>query len=180
MAERERGSSPHIPTIFVAPNGARRTRADHPALPVTITEIVETAKACFALRAGGIHAHVRDAEGHHVLDVALYKELIAELALQVPEMAVQITTEAVGRYSPAEQRAVVRAVGPKMVSVAVGEMFEDDDLREVSRFYYELHEQGTEVQHIVYSPEEFSKLAKMMMLGTLPGRNKSVLFVLGR
>ncbi len=180
VAEESKGGMPHEPTIFVAPNGARRTRADHPALPVTIAQIVETAKTCFAAGAAGIHAHVRDEEGAHVLDGGLYRELIEELALQVPEMAVQITTEAVGRYSPAEQRAVVRAVEPKMVSVALGEMFEDDNLQEVSRFYYECREQGTEVQHIVYSAEEFSKLTKLMMLGTLPGRDKSVLFVLGR
>ena len=180
MAERERGSSPHSPTIFVAPNGARRTGADHPALPVSIGQIVETAEACFAAGAAGIHAHVRDEDGRHVLDAGLYKELLGELSLRVPDMAVQITTEAVGRYSPAEQRDVVRAVMPKMVSVALGEMFEDDNLQEVSRFYYECREREIEVQHIVYSPEEFVKLTKLMMLGTLPGRNKSVLFVLGR
>ncbi len=180
MAEKDRGASPHRPTIFVAPNGARRSRADHPVLPVTIAQIVETAKGCFDAGAAGIHAHVRNEEGAHVLDAGLYGELIDELALQVPEMAVQITTEAVGRYSPAEQRAVVRAAEPKMVSVALGEMFEDDNVQEVSRFYYELRERETEVQHIVYSPEEFSKLTKLMMVGTLPGRDKSVLFVLGR
>ena len=168
------------PQIFVAPNGARKTKADHSALPVTIPEIVTTAKACFAAGADGIHAHVRDGAGAHILDAGLYGELLGELRQQVPGMCVQITTEAVGKYSPREQRDLVFAVKPEMVSVALAEMFEDDDLAAISRFYYGAQEQDIEVQHIVYSPEEFVTLSKAMMLGTIPARQKSVLFVLGR
>ena len=69
-----------LPEIMVAPNGARRTTADHPALPVTIPQTVATARACFEAGAGGIHAHVRDAEQAHVLDAGLYSDLVAELA----------------------------------------------------------------------------------------------------
>jgi uncharacterized protein (DUF849 family) len=42
-----------LPKIMVAPNGARRTKADHPAVPMTIAEIVETARQCYAEGAGG-------------------------------------------------------------------------------------------------------------------------------
>ncbi len=168
------------PVIFVAPNGARKSKNDHPQLPITIAEIVATAKACFAAGVHGIHAHVRDGEGQHVLDGGLYKELLGEMALVVPDMDVQITTEAMGVYSPAEQRALVRQVKPKMVSVAIGEMFADDDLAAVSRFYYQALEENIEVQHIVYSGEEFLQLSKKILLGTIPAKQKSVLFVLGR
>jgi len=111
-----------LPPIMLAPNGARRTRADHPALPMTIPETVEAARAGFAAGAGALHAHVRDETGAHVLDAGLYRELIAEMARAVPDMPVQITTEAVGRYSPADQRAVVRAVGPVAVSVCLARL----------------------------------------------------------
>ncbi|MEF9602808.1 3-keto-5-aminohexanoate cleavage protein, partial [Paracoccus sp. PXZ] len=87
------------------------------------------ARECHAAGAGGIHAHVRDAEGRHVLDAGLYAELIAELARAVPEMAVQITTEAVGRYSPAEQRALVARLRPAAVSVALREITAEPDAR---------------------------------------------------
>ncbi len=166
--------------ITGSPNGARKTQADHPKLPVTIPETVATAQACFAAGAHGIHAHVRDGAGKHILDTGLYTELLSELARRVPDMHVQITTEAVGQYSPLEQRNLVFAVKPKMVSVAMAEMFTDDDLAAVSRFYYGAQEQEIEVQHIVYSPEEFLKLSKAIMLGTIPAKQKSVLFVLGR
>ncbi len=166
--------------IFVAPNGARKSRKDHPALPVSIGEIVATAKQCFEAGATGIHAHVRDENGAHVLDAGLYGELLGELKVQVPRLKVQITTEAVGQYSPAAQRELVQKVKPEMVSVALSEMFSDGELAAASRFYYEAHEQGIQVQHIVYSGEEFVRLTKMILLGTIPTKQKNVLFVLGR
>ena len=45
---------PILPRIMVAPNGARRTKADHPRLPISAEEIATTAAACFAAGAGGI------------------------------------------------------------------------------------------------------------------------------
>lgn len=170
-----------LPPILVAPNGARKTHADHPAVPVTIPEIVATAKACFAAGAGGLHAHVRDAAGGHVLDVGLYRELIAELGRQVPEMVVQITTEAVGRYTPAEQREVVRDVMPKAASVAPKEMLPDDaDTAEAAAFYAFCAEAGIALQHILYSPEEVGRLARLIAAGVIPRGKTEVLFVLGR
>ncbi|WP_375214420.1 3-keto-5-aminohexanoate cleavage protein, partial [Aquabacterium sp.] len=37
-----------LPRLMVAPTGARRGKGDHPALPVTDDEIVETWRACAA------------------------------------------------------------------------------------------------------------------------------------
>lgn len=169
-----------LPEIMVAPNGARRTTADHPALPVTIPQTVATAKACFEAGAGGIHAHVRDAGQAHVLDAGLYAELVAELAREVPDMAVQITTEAVGRYTPEEQRALVRAVMPEMVSVALREMIPDADTSEAARFYQWAHEARIAVQHILYAPNEVSSLEELVAAGVIPGDDLQCLFVLGR
>ena len=69
-----------LPKLMVAPNGARPTKKDHPAVPVTISETVETAKACYRAGAEGIHFHMRDEEGQHILDFASgplqYKEYL--------------------------------------------------------------------------------------------------------
>lgn len=170
-----------LPRIMVAPNGARRTRTDHRALPVTIPEIVQAAAACFEAGAGAVHAHVRDADGLHVLDAGLYRELIAEMGATVPEMAVQITTEAVGRYSPADQRKLVRDVMPAMVSVALREMLPDDSERAASRdFYHWTADAGVNVQHILYQPDELSLLFALIGEGVVPADSLQVLFVLGR
>ena len=173
-------TTPLLPTIMVAPNGARRGKADHPALPVTIPEIVACAADCFAVGADGIHAHVRDAEGQHVLDASLYAELMAELARAVPGMAVQITTEAVGRYSPAEQRALVERLRPALVSVALREITVEPDSRLTRRFFHDCAAAGTAVQHILYSAHDVDNLAALVADGTVPGGPLQVLHVLGR
>ncbi len=46
--------------ITVAPTGAESSKAAVPALPVTLDELVATAKECEALGASVIHIHIRD------------------------------------------------------------------------------------------------------------------------
>lgn len=169
-----------LPTLMVAPNGARRGKADHPELPVTIPEIVATAMACSQAGATGIHAHVRDAEGRHVLDVGLYQELMAELARAVPQMFVQVTSEAAGRYGPAEQRAVVEALAPPSVSVALREMIpEPSELPAARRFYQWAAEAGVTIHHIAYARDELERLLSLIGDGTIPGTAHQVMLVLG-
>jgi len=169
-----------MPYILVAPNGARRGKADHPALPITIAEIVNAARQCCDAGANGIHAHVRDQDGAHVLDAGLYRELIDELAVQVPDMDVQITTEAVGIYSPVQQMDVVAKVRPKMVSIALSELDTHENKAELSRFYHGLDADGVEVQHIIYDPAEMHRFEQMVDQSIIPAVKHSFLFVLGR
>ena len=105
--------------IMAAPNGARKTKRDHPSLPVSITDTVSEAALCHQAGAAALHAHVRGARDEHLLDVGLYTELLAELARRVPGMLAQITSEAVGVYTPAEQVACIRALKPRMASMAL-------------------------------------------------------------
>ncbi len=169
-----------LPLIMAAPNGGRRTRADHPALPMTIAETVTAAKACFEAGAEGLHAHVRDIDGAHVLDAGLYRELLSQLHASVPQMQVQITTEAVGKYSPRDQVDLVRALRPKLVSVAIREMVPDGG-RELARdFYSGCLNQGSCVQHIVYSAQDLESFFQLAADGIIPGESHQLLFVLGR
>ena len=166
---------------MVALNGARLGKADHPALPVTIAETIAAAKACFAEGAGALHAHVRDGTGGHVLDAGLYRELIAEMARTVPAMAVQITTEAVGRYTPEAQRRLVYAVQPQAVSVALCEMLPDPSEEAAARRFYRFCiDQGIAVQHILYAPDELWRLFRHVAEGIVPAGRLQLLFVLGR
>ncbi|WP_319497462.1 3-keto-5-aminohexanoate cleavage protein [uncultured Cohaesibacter sp.] len=169
-----------LPAIMIAPNGARKGKADHPALPVTIEETVATAIACQKAGADGIHAHVRDADGRHSLDAGLYRELLAELTRQTPDLYAQITTEAVGQYSPSEQRAVVEAVAPSAVSISVREMLSDGETPDIRRFYHEQAEKGVAIQHILYSREEVELLTDLCQRSIIPHGALQLLFVLGR
>ena len=108
--------------IMVAPNGARKTRLDHASLPVSIEATVSEAAACHAAGASALHAHVRGSNDEHVLDAGLYRELIAEMTRRVPGMLIQITSEAVGIYTPQQQVDCIQAVIPQMVSMGLREI----------------------------------------------------------
>lgn len=165
---------------MVAPNGARRTKNDHPEVPVTIPEIIECAKQCNTAGAGAIHVHVRDENQVHVLDAGLYREVIDEMAVQLPGMDVQITTEAIGGYSPNEQRKLVRKVMPAAVSVSLAEIFSDGDRAAAIGFYQWAAAAGIYVQHILYSQNDFLRFIELARQSEIPSARHQLLFVLGR
>ncbi|MEJ6394972.1 3-keto-5-aminohexanoate cleavage protein [Gymnodinialimonas sp. 2305UL16-5] len=152
-----------LPRVMLAPNGARRMKADHPALPITIAETVAAAKAGFDAGADALHAHIRDAEGRHSLDPGLYRELLAEMARVVPHIPVQITTESAGLFDAATQIATVRAVEPESASVAIRELWADPAMQdEARRFYAWADEAGIAIQHILYTPDDVQQLARLI------------------
>ena len=169
-----------LPRLMVAPNGARRGKIDHPQIPITIPEIVETAIACAAAGADGIHLHVRDGDGKHTLDAGLYRELIADLKRAVPKLKRQITTESVGVYSPSEQRALVQELHPESVSISTMEMYSNNEFKEVERFYLWCQQENIAVQHILYGSEDLNRLDKLLTNIELTQQPPQLLFVLGR
>jgi len=167
--------------IMAAPNGARKTRQDHPNLPVSIGQTVDEAVRCHAAGATVLHAHVRGKQDEHVLDTSLYQELIAEMKRQAPDMLVQITTEAVGIYTPEQQVACVQTVIPEMASVSLKEITSSfTDLDFAKRFYHWTTEAGIHIQHILFSDEELAQFLRLKQSGVIPHSHRCVLFVLGR
>ena len=169
-----------LPTLMVAPNGARKTKADHPALPITLEEIITEAIQCHDAGADGIHLHVRGKNGGHILDAGLYHEAIDALRKAVPNMIVQITTEAVGLYAPHEQRKIVEDVQPDYVSVSLAEMCEGGDIAAAVKFYARCAEADIAVQHILYGPQDLTMMTDLFDKGLTHRDDLQVLFVLGR
>lgn len=169
-------------TIMVAPNGARKGRADHPNLPITPDELANEALACHAAGAGAIHLHVRDDHEKHTLDAARYRAATEAVTKRVgPDMVVQITTEAVGMFSPQQQIDVVRAARPEAVSIAPKELVPDDGSEAAAKeFYAWAHGERIAMQHIIYTPEEFDRFLDLAKRGVIPGRRHSLIFPLGR
>jgi len=166
--------------IMVAPNGARRTKADHPALPITAAELADTAAACLDAGAAAIHLHVRDAQARHVLDVGLYREAVAAVRAKAgADMVVQVTTEAVGRYSPAEQMELVRTLRPAAVSVALRELLAGGEAGPAA-FYRWASDRGVSIQHILYDRADLDRFAELRQRGLMPAPRPQLLFVLGR
>src|SRR5438309_118135 len=76
MAASSAGSST---LITVAPTGAEADKAAVPALPVTLAELVVTAKECEAAGAAVIHVHIRDDEARPTLEVSRLADTVAAL-----------------------------------------------------------------------------------------------------
>lgn len=167
--------------IAVAPNGGRRTKSDHPAIPLTAAELGCTAAECLEAGAAMIHAHVRKPDGTHLLDADAYRQAIAAIRAEVGErMVVQITTESLGIYAPAEQIAVLKAVRPEAASLALRELAPDAAAEpEFFRALDWMRREGVMPQIILYDPEEARRLAAMVERGDVPAEIP-VLYVLGR
>ncbi len=168
-----------LPALMVAPNGARLTRADHPALPVTLPQIIETARDCAAAGADGLHLHLRNSKGEHVLDAGLYDEALAALGRAVPGMVVQITTESRGLYDPAFQRALPLQTRARLVSVALREVTADGDIAAARRMHMAARARGIAIQYILYDPSEMIALAHMLGPNEVSDPRLQLLFVLG-
>ncbi|UJX46167.1 3-keto-5-aminohexanoate cleavage protein [Xanthobacter sp. YC-JY1] len=168
--------------IANAPNGATRTKADHPALPMTAAELARNAAEIVEAGAALIHIHVRDGEGRHLLDAEAYREATAAIRREVGDrLVVQATSEAAGRYKAPEQIAVVRALRPEAVSLALREIIPDEAHEAAAvDFFAWLRRERIMVQIILYSPEEVHRYSALKGRGVLGDGEDFPLFVLGR
>ncbi len=171
--------------IMAAVNGARRTKADHPALPVSVAEIAEDVAACAEAGAAMAHVHVRDGDGRHALDAGLYERAFMQIAARAGhDFLVQATTEAAGRYAPDAQIALIKALRPAAVSIAVSELLPDPtDNAARARFRELCHWMQAHAvwpQFILYRPEDVETLMRLHAEGDIPFIKPFLLFVLGR
>ena len=167
--------------VAVAPNGARRSKADHPALPTTPAELARTASECLEAGAAMIHLHVRDRDSRHLLDVEAYRAAMEAIRAAVGDrLVVQVTSEAVGVYSATEQMSVIKALRPEAVSLALSELAPAPSAEpEFLRFLSWMRSERIAPQIILYTPDEAVRLSKMRERG-LPFPDLPVLYVLGR
>src|SRR5215813_7480834 len=77
--------------ITVAPTGAESQKSAVPALPVTLDELVTTAKECQAAGAAVIHVHIRDDQAQPTLDLARLTDTVAALR-ESTDLIVQLST----------------------------------------------------------------------------------------
>lgn len=168
--------------IAVAPNGGRKVKADHPAVPLTAAELAVTAAHCLDAGAAMIHAHVRKMDGSHLLDADAYRDAIAAIRSTVGDrLVIQITSEALGKYTPAEQRAVVQAVKPEAVSLALRELVPDaSEEKAFSDLLGWMKRESVVPQIILYDVNDAARLAELQKRGLIPFELLPVLYVLGR
>ncbi|SEG87672.1 BKACE family enzyme [Marinobacterium lutimaris] len=168
--------------IIVAPNGARRTHQDHPALPVSPEEIADAVSACVEAGAAMVHLHARTSKGEHSLEISDNIAVLEEVRRRVGDrVIIQVTTEAVGRYQPAQQMALIRALVPEAASFALRELIPSPEYETGSaEFFHWCAERNILAQYIIYSEQDLLYYLSLIERELLPKQRHHLLFVLGR
>jgi uncharacterized protein (DUF849 family) len=100
-------------------------RDDHPAVPVSLEEIVADARACRVAGARSVHVHPRRAaDGRETLDPAVHDAVVAAVRTAVPDLEISCSTQEDIELGDAVDRiAAVRSwtAPPDAVSVNLAE-----------------------------------------------------------
>jgi uncharacterized protein (DUF849 family) len=137
-----------------------RTKADHPAVPVSVEELAQDASACVAAGVRAIHLHPRDGDGRERLEPALVDEVVVAVreACGVP---VGVSTAAWIEPDLPRRLELVRAWrAPDYASVNLSEEGAADVMRA-------LLEAGVGIEAGVWSVEDAERLAASGLGGRL-------------
>jgi len=104
--------------ICVAITGSVPTKADNPAVPITVAEQVESTQAAFEAGATICHAHVRNDDGTPSSDPEKFARLKEGLEKHCPGMIIQFSTG--GRSGAGQTRGGMLHLRPDMASLSVG------------------------------------------------------------
>jgi 3-keto-5-aminohexanoate cleavage enzyme len=104
--------------ICVAITGSLPTKAANPAVPISVSEQVESTHAAFEAGASICHAHVRNADETPSSDPEKFAALKEGLETHCPGMIIQFSTG--GRSGAGQERGGMLSLKPDMASLSVG------------------------------------------------------------
>ena len=104
--------------LCCAITGSLPTKANNPAVPISIAEQVESSHAAFEAGASIIHCHVRADDGSPTSDPDRFALLKEGLERHCPGIIVQFSTG--GRSGAGQTRGGMLSLKPDMASLSVG------------------------------------------------------------
>ena len=104
--------------ICVAITGSVAQQSDNPAVPITISEQVDSTQEAFEAGASIAHCHVRMDDGTPTSDPDRFARLKEELERHCPGMIIQLSTG--GRSGAGHERGGMLPLRPDMASLTVG------------------------------------------------------------
>ncbi len=104
--------------ICVAITGSVPTKANNPAVPITVAEQVESTHEAFEAGAAILHAHVRNDDQTPSSDPGKFARLKEGVEKHCPGMIIQFSTG--GRSGAGQERGGMLPLRPDMASLAVG------------------------------------------------------------
>lgn len=104
--------------ICVAITGSVPQKSDNPAVPITVSEQIESTHAAFEAGASILHAHVRNDDGSTTSDPEKFARLQEGVKKHCPGMIIQFSTG--GRSGAGQARGGMLPLKPDMASLSVG------------------------------------------------------------
>jgi 3-keto-5-aminohexanoate cleavage enzyme len=104
--------------ISVAITGSVPRKKDNPAVPITISEQIESTQQAYEAGAALVHLHVRDEQENSSSDRSSFAALQAGIRKHCPDIIIQFSTG--GRGRSFEQRGAMLDLRPDMASLATG------------------------------------------------------------
>jgi 3-keto-5-aminohexanoate cleavage enzyme len=104
--------------ITVAITGSLPTKRDNPAVPISISEQLESTQAAYEAGATLAHCHVRSDEGTPTSEPERFGRLLEGLRRHCPGMIVQFSTG--GRSGAGRERGGMLSLKPDMASLSTG------------------------------------------------------------
>ena len=104
--------------LCVAITGSVPTKAANPAVPISISEQIESTHAAYEAGASICHAHVRNADESPSSDPDKFAALQEGVRAHCPDMIMQFSTG--GRSGAGEERGGMLSLRPDMASLSVG------------------------------------------------------------
>ena len=104
--------------ICVAITGSLPTKANNPAVPITVSEQVESTHEAFEAGATIVHAHVRNGDETPSSDPDTFAALKDGIETHCPGMIIQFSTG--GRSGAGQTRGGMLPLRPDMASLSVG------------------------------------------------------------
>ncbi|NCT11693.1 MAG: 3-keto-5-aminohexanoate cleavage protein [Rhodobacterales bacterium] len=167
--------------ICVAITGSLPRKADNPAVPVTVSEQVESTHAAYEAGAAIVHAHVRNEDETPSADPEKFARLKEGIETHCPGMIIQFSTG--GRSGAGRARGAMLGLRPDMASLSVGSnnfptrVYENPpDL--VDWLAARMLEHGVKPEIEAFDLSHIFKAAEMAARGQLAGR-PYVQFVMG-
>ena len=104
--------------LCVAITGSLPTKADNPAVPISLQEQIESTQSAFEAGATIAHCHVRNQDQTPSSDPEKFAALLEGLKKHCPGMVIQFSTG--GRSGAGTERGRMLPLAPDMASLSVG------------------------------------------------------------
>jgi len=110
---------PQPPCIITAAiTGSVPRKENNPAVPITVSEQIESTHACYEAGAALVHVHVRNDDQSTTSNPEKFADFLARIRPHCPDMIVQFSTG--GRSGVGSERGGMLHLGPDMASLSTG------------------------------------------------------------